>query len=189
MGAVKPGMYTNTLLLQQQMLQVTSPPPTQPLHFRHATRLRLDSFARATNIQTTMDDARNALFVLNTLVAVPSALLVADVRELRDGPVLIDVVAHLQAVWRGLSPQAPATRIDGVLSALEWLGETFGTASFPPLLARPPAIVAAAVAAGDARTIATIVHFVQARLNEADMLGGKGGEGVMLHVGVMLGGP
>jgi hypothetical protein len=39
MGAVKPGMYTNTLLLQQQMLQVTCPPPTQLLNLRHATRL------------------------------------------------------------------------------------------------------------------------------------------------------
>lgn len=43
MGAVKPGMYTNTLLLQQQMLQVTSPASHTTLKFETcdstATRL------------------------------------------------------------------------------------------------------------------------------------------------------
>ena len=117
-----------------------------------------------------MDDSSFALDFLATCFAVPSALLVTDIAELRDGRVLVALVALLQTRVRALAPTAVFDSISSLGDALDWLAGAFGEDSFPVALASRGA--AARAAGGDERTLASFVNYVKARLDEAEMLRG-----------------
>lgn len=71
-----------------------------------------------------MDDAPHALAFLGTCFAVPSALLVSTLAELRDGRTLCELINHLAARAAALAPGG-ARGAAGVWGAL-WVARTLG---------------------------------------------------------------